>query len=138
MIKRFREEFAFLSNFAPCKINFMGRVFPSTENAYAAAKCKYEEDIDQFTTISSGQAKRLGRRVANREDWDSVKLKIMEELLVQKFNQEPFKQKLIDTGDQEILEGNSWGDKFWGVDEKTLIGENNLGKLLMKIRENIK
>lgn len=137
MIKEFQGEFRWLSNFASCKINFEGFVFESTENAYQAAKCKYKEDMEQFVTLTPGNAKRRAKKIAIREDWDNVKLQIMEELLVQKFNQEPFKTNLINTGDEFIQEGNTWNDVFWGVNLKTGFGENNLGKLIMKIREGI-
>ena len=57
---------------------------------------------------------------------------------MQKFNQEPFKSKLLDTGDEYIMEGNWWGDKFWGICLKTNTGNNNLGKLIMQIRNTLK
>lgn len=136
MINEFIGENAFLSNFALVKINHLGFEFNSVENAYAASKCKYIEDVEKFINISSGQAKRLGRRVANREDWDEVKVGIMRSLLEQKFQQEPFKSKLIETSG-EIVEGNSWGDTFWGVDIKSGIGKNTLGKLIMEIRNQL-
>lgn len=87
--------------------------------------------------MTPGNAKRRAKKIAIREDWDNVKLQIMEELLVQKFNQEPFKTNLINTGNEFIQEGNTWNDVFWGVNLKTGFGENNLGKLIMKIREGI-
>lgn len=62
----------------------------------------------------------------------------MKELLIKKFNQEPFRQKLIDTGDVYIQEGNNWNDIYWGVCIKTNKGENILGKLIMEIRDVIK
>lgn len=137
MIKSFTGEYSFLSNFALVDINHLNKCFSSVENAYAASKCKYPEDIDKFVGITSGNAKRMGRRIAIRDDWEDIKLQVMEELLIQKFSKQPFKQKLIDTKDQQIFEGNTWGDTFWGVDINSLSGQNNLGKLLMKIRSQI-
>lgn len=138
MIKQFIGDYAFLSNFALVKINHMGRVFTSVENAYAASKCKYDEDVDKFLNITSGQAKRLGRTVAIRDDWEDIKYNVMRDLVFQKFEQEPYKSKLLQTGDLEIQEGNYWKDTYWGVDLKAGIGKNNLGKILMEVRESIK
>jgi ribA/ribD-fused uncharacterized protein len=138
MIESFNEENGFLSNFSLVNVTYNNISFPSVENAYQAAKCKYTEDMNEFVNISSGKAKRKGKLVAIRDDWEDVKISIMEDLIRQKFNQEPYKTKLINTGDVEIQEGNNWGDKFWGICIKTKIGENNLGKLIMKIREEIK
>jgi ribA/ribD-fused uncharacterized protein len=138
MIESFNEENSFLSNFSLVNVTYNNISFPSVENAYQAAKCKYAEDMNEFVNISSGKAKRKGKLVAIRDDWEDVKISIMEDLIRQKFNQEPYKTKLINTGDVEIQEGNNWGDKFWGVCIKTKIGENNLGKLIMKIRKEIK
>lgn len=138
MIKEFKDEFAFLSNFIAAKVIFNNITFATVENAYQAAKCKFPEDMSEFINITSGQAKRKGKRVVIRDDWENVKLTIMEDLVRQKFNQEPFKTLLINTNDLVIQEGNSWNDTFWGIDLKTGIGQNHLGKILMKIREGFK
>ena len=83
-------------------------------------------------------SKRAGRRVKLRKDWEEVKLRIMEEVVRAKFLQHPdLANKLIDTGDEELIEGNCWNDRFWGVDIRTGIGENNLGKILMKVRSEL-
>lgn len=85
---------------------------------------------------SPGEAKRLGRKATLRLDWEKVKLTIMEDLLRQKFAWKELKEKLLSTGDEELVEGNTWSDTFWGVCNGK--GENHLGKLLMKIREELK
>lgn len=136
VIDRFMDEYAFLSNFAPCKIEYGGRTFPTVENAYQSAKCAVEADIDKFQYISAGDAKRLGRKVLLREDWEMVKLSVMEDLLRRKFSNIKFKELLLDTGDVTLIEGNTWNDTFWGICNG--VGENNLGKLLMKIRDEIR
>ena len=77
----------------------------------------------------------MGRRVELREDWDAVKLGVMYEVLQAKFAQNPeLYNQLKDTGTEEIVEGNWWYDKYWGVCNGE--GENHLGKLLMWIRDN--
>lgn len=113
-------------------------IFHSVEAAYQACKCAKHEDFCKFPSLDPSRAKKLGKKVELREDWDSVKLEIMEQLVRQKFTgpkSEMCKMILLGTGDEEIIEGNTWGDTFWGVCNG--IGENHLGKILMKIREEI-
>jgi ribA/ribD-fused uncharacterized protein len=90
--------------------------------------------------VTAAEAKHLGKLLPLRSDWDAVRLKVMENLLRQKFSYSLFAYQLAATGDQEIIEGNSWHDNFWGVCDcaecydSNKKGQNNLGKLLMKIR----
>ena len=139
MIKEFQKEYRWLSNFAPVKIVLDGITYSSTEHAYMSAK----SDDPQWKLICSnedntpGQIKKLGREVKLRDDWNDVKVLVMEECVRQKFSQNPYKKLLIATGDQEIQEGNNWGDVIWGIDLKTGKGENLLGKLIMKFRDTL-
>lgn len=137
MIKTFRDEDRWLSNFTHVIIEIEGIKYYSVEHAYQSAKSDDMEwksfCADRY--ITAGTVKRKSRQIDIRRDWDDVKLDVMEECLKQKFAQEPYKSKLEATGDQEIQEGNTWGDTFWGVDLESGEGENNLGKLIMKIRE---
>lgn len=108
------------------------------EHAYQAAKTF---DPHMRETIASAntpaEAKRLARKVVLRHDWSDVKLSIMEELLRLKFARgSDLAQQLLNTGDQELVEVNWWNDTFWGVCNGR--GANHLGKLLMKIREELK
>ncbi len=124
MIEKFQGKFRFLSN-------FIGGV----EQKYQAAKCLHKSDADKILQMSPGEAKRESRKVEIRPDWDSVKLEIMEKLVAEKFSNEPFKSQLLETGDQVLIEGNTWKDTFWGVYKGS--GENNLGKILMRVREKL-
>ena len=81
------------------------------------------------------EAKRFGRQVKLRKDWDSVKVNVMEMLLRQKFARPALREQLLNTKDSMLIEGNNHGDTFWGVCKGT--GENYLGRLLMKIRQEI-
>lgn len=135
----FKEKgFEFLSNFEPCYVTMYGVIYPSVENAYQASKCIYPQDRAQFLTVTAGQAKRLGKKVAIRPDFDSKKLVFMETLLRRKFSPDNphLMQQLIATGDIELVEVNSWNDTFWG--ECNSQGQNNLGKLLMTIRQDLR
>jgi len=135
MIKEFQGDNRWLSNFTPCCVMLDGVTYPSVENAYQAAKTVVAGERVPFTTMTAGQAKRAGRDVTMRSDWDDVKITVMENLTRQKYSVEPLKSKLLMTGDVEIQEGNSWGDTFWGICNG--IGENNLGKLIMKVRKEL-
>jgi ribosomal protein S27AE len=84
----------------------------------------------------------MGRQVNIRPDWEQVKLRIMATIVFQKFNQnKDLAEKLILTGDAELIEGNYWGDTYWGIcTNKTYdnVGENYLGKILMFTRTILK
>lgn len=108
-------------------------MWKSAENAYQAAKCEDKLDKYQFIYITPGQAKRLGKQVSIRKDWEHVKISIMHQIVLAKFEQnKDLQDKLLNTGDEELVEGNPWNDTFWGVCRGK--GENNLGKILMTVR----
>lgn len=132
MIREFQGNHRWLSNFTSVEVVLDGVKYPSIENAYQAAKTLNAEHRKQFENMTAGQAKRAGRRVDVRADWDTVKLAVMEDLTRQKYTQEPFRSKLLATGSRTIQEGNGWGDTFWGVCKG--VGKNHLGKLIMKVR----
>lgn len=110
---------------------------PTIEHAYQLAKtlCKSER-VWVLSSSTPAEARKRGQEVTKREDWESVRIDIMRELLRQKFQIPEFKEKLLATGEAELIEGNWWGDTFWGVCKG--VGENNLGKLIMEIREEIR
>lgn len=132
--------FRFLSNFFPCPngVVFEELHFPSVEHAYQAAKWP-QHLRHQFVEISAGQAKKLGK-IAPRFDakkWNKKKYDLMHELNWQKYQNNPIlREKLILTEGCDLVETNSWGDMDWGCNE-TGMGENNLGKILMRIREKL-
>ena len=136
---RFRGDYAFLSNFYPAKLRYEGIAYYNAEAAYQAQKCADTGQKIQFAKLYADEAKRVARGVSLREDWDGVKLEIMEQIIRAKFEQNPrLAQLLLDTGDMQLVEGNTWHDLYWGVDWKTGVGENHLGRLLMELRETFK
>ena len=139
MIKEFQKEYRWLSNFIPVEIKLLGQIFPSVEHAYQSLKSD-DPDWKEYCTLESNpaQIKRESKNVILRKDWDIVKDDIMWECQKQKYSQEPYRQKLIDTKNEQIQEGNYWGDTYWGVDLKTGKGENRLGKMIMKIRGELR
>lgn len=140
MIEKFRDEYRWLSNFHTCEhplfLEGDNFEYPSVEHAYQAAKTFNVEHRWRIRCGDATFAKRYfkTRSEAVRPDWDQVKLMIMEKLLRQKFKAGTgLLAKLIATGKEEIVEGNTWGDVFWGQCPIGK-GENHLGKLLMQIR----
>ena len=145
MIDNFDKKWAFLSNFYWSEIEFEGITYPTTEHFFQAMKTL---DLDERRRIANaltpGQAKRMGRSVALRPDWEDVKIDVMREGLYRKFADEQLADWLLETGDEKLVEGNWWSDNFWGVchcqkcQEQGIQGKNMLGKLLMEVREAIK
>lgn len=129
-ISSFFGEYRFLSNFYPQNVILDGQVYPTVEHAYQAAKTLSEYwRICIRNAGTPGQAKRMGRKVPMRPDWDAVKLQIMEKLLRQKFSEPYLKKLLTETQPLKLIESNNWGDVFWGCCKG--LGENHLGKILM-------
>jgi ribA/ribD-fused uncharacterized protein len=143
MIREFQGEWRFLSNFWPVQIWIDGMKFASVEHAFQAAKTLVpEEKIGIRNKLTPGQAKRAAKFITLRPDWFEIREQVMEELVRQKFTKHKALQlDLLATGEQDIVEGNTWHDVFWGVcncETHKGQGENILGKILMKIRKEIK
>lgn len=139
MIKEFQGEFRWLSNFVSANIELDGIKYASVEHAYMSAKSD-DPEWKAFCADAKnkpGEVKRKSKTIQVKSNWNDVKLSVMENCVRQKFNQEPYKTKLLATGNIHIQEGNTWKDTFWGIDLKTGNGFNNLGKLIMKIRTEL-
>lgn len=143
MISCFDGKWAFLSNFYWNEIEFEGITYPTNEHFFQAMKTL---DIDERRQIANcltpGQAKRMGRRVALRPDWEEVKEDVMFLGLCLKFADEQLADWLVETGDELLVEGTTWHDNEWGNCScpkcKNIEGKNKLGKLLMKVRSMIR
>ena len=134
-IDNFKGDYFFLSNFYQAPVFYSGLLFENAEAAFQSAKCP--DRMEEFCRLNPSAAKRLGRRVELRADWNEVKDQIMYEVCEAKFTQnDSLKCKLKDTGDAILIEGNSWGDRIWGVCNG--VGENRLGKILMRIRDELR
>ncbi len=132
-------DFRFLSNFHLCRIEFEGRKFTSSEAAFMSAKTLEPSVKNMFMELSPNNAKSLGRSIVLRPNWDEIKISIMEEILFDKFTRNlELKNLLLQTEEKYLSEHNNWGDAFWGFDVIKNKGENNLGKVLMTIRNRIK
>ncbi len=142
-IESFSGENRFLSNFWPVQVEFEGDIYPSVEQAYKAAKTLdkvVRRKIMEFTPNKKELEKQIREVLIPdviRPDWsDKMRLEVMEYLLNQKFDgrDKDVLKRLINTGNATLIEGNNWGDTFFGVCDRA--GENHLGRLLMKIRDS--
>lgn len=142
-IRQFRGQYRFLSNFWLCVITLPDDMadYHSVEHAYQAAKTddKVTREVIRLTS-APGKAKYMGRDVPLRPHWEEMKIDLMTDLVRQKFLTNSYLMDcLLATGDAELIEGNHWGDRFWGcVDNGYGPGENWLGRILMKFREEMK
>lgn len=139
MISGFCDKYRFLSNFYPVKIEYKDIVYDNAESAYQAQKCKYKKDKCKFIGITGAEAKKFGKQIEMIDGWDSVKHQIMFEIVLQKFLQnQGIAERLIQTGNEMLIETNYWHDNFWGNCEcencQDLYGNNNLGFILMHVR----
>lgn len=138
VIDSFRGEYKFLSNFyTPAPTMYDGIIYSSSEHAFAAAKTldlEIRKDIQ--ATLAPSMAKAIGRALELRPDWEGVKIGIMYTIVRDKFiRNSGLQRRLLATGDAELVEGNTWGDKFWGVCDGE--GENHHGRILMEIRKEL-
>lgn len=141
IIEEFQGKYRFLSNFYLSPLVYRGEEYPTVEHAYQASKTtSFSEQYEIKIASTPGKAKRYGKHIVHlRPDWDLVKEKIMYELIYIKFStHKGLQKKLIGTYPMYLQEGNMWGDTFWGVDLRTGEGKNKLGKILMRVREELR
>jgi len=136
IIKEFQGKYRFLSNFWPCKVEYQGVIYPSVEHGFQACKTLSIRKRKIIAQLSTPQAaKRIGKKLKLRKDWETVKEVIMYHFLKQKFRDSELKSRLLATGDAILIEGNWRGDTYWGICKGK--GKNRLGKLLMRLRDNL-
>lgn len=142
-IDKFEGEYEFLSNFYSSPITWMGVEYPTVEHFFQAMKTFDEEEREEIAAAPTpGKAKRMGRAVHLRSDWNEASETYMQVGLMLKFVNPDLKARLLATGDADLIEGNTWHDNLWGscsCDKCANIpGQNKLGKLLMKVRAEIR
>jgi len=153
MIKKFQGKYFFLSNFSPAEIEHNGIKYPTIEHYYVAMKANKMQFLngvyyafDDFREMVAklkepAFAKKIGKMISIRKDWHDVKFDIMYWGIKEKFKNEKLKEMLLSTGDEEIIEGNVWHDQIWGscdCDKCRGKGKNHLGKILMKVRDELR
>ena len=134
MIDNFRGKYFFLSNFFPSNILYQGVLYHNAEAAFHAQKDPSRRE--EFSRLNPSEAKRLGRRVKLRSDWEQVKDDIMYDVVNCKFTQnKKLAEQLIATGEEDLIEENDWGDRYWGVCRG--VGKNKLGQILKRVRSEL-
>ena len=134
MIDKFRNRYYFLSNMYPCKIEYNGLIFDSSESLFQSMKCEDKNDVSRFVGIDGYTAKKIGKKVKLIKDWDELKVDLMYKVVKMKFEQNyDLKLMLLATKNEHLEEKNYWGDDFWGTVNG--YGRNELGKILMKVRQ---
>lgn len=130
-------EYRWLSNYFPCRVEWEGRVYGSSEAAYHSGKYP-TADRDVFTRLGPDPARKLSRtKPYDTAAWELRKVRTMREVVWAKFSQNPeLAIKLLATGDRYLEETNWWGDKIWGVHRGE--GQNLLGQILMETRARLK
>ena len=143
MITEFDGKYAFLSNFFYAPFVYDGIIYPTNEHFFQAMKTLDQEKRKQIAEAKTpGAAKRMGRQVQLREDWEDVKYTVMRVGVERKFDAHPeLASKLIATSDCILIEGNSWHDNTWGScfcpKCAAIAGKNWLGEILMERRKEL-
>jgi ribA/ribD-fused uncharacterized protein len=164
VITEFQGQYRFLSNFYDRPVFYQHPYmqhaiwWPTAEHALQASKTRMPLEIERIRdTGSPRDAKRLGRQATCREDWEQVKKRVMFSVLTAKFAPPGYMQddtlarQLVATGHQILVEGNRWGDDYWGAvpserngpswppplwgEHQEWTGHNYLGRLLMAVRD---
>ena len=161
MICYFTGKNKFLSNYYDqhdCKIDLgEGLTYKSAEAAFQGGKVYFPTNKSRKNPKSPehrlekrfcdfdnpAAAKSLGRKIKMRPDWDEIKDDHMRRVIHAKFSQnEDLKQRLLATGDEILVEGNSWHDNYWGDCHcpkcREIQGKNRLGTILMEVRSELK
>ena len=133
-ITSFKDEYFFLSNYYEIPVTYNGVTYQSSEAAYQAQKCP--ERIPEFVNLTPDQSKHYARKLPLRKDWEQVKVRIMTEIVREKFTNPEMREKLLGTGNAYLAEGNTWGDRIWGTVDGQ--GQNLLGQILMQVRNEIR
>lgn len=133
-IDRFQGETRWLSNFEVADVVMYGITYTTNEHAYQALKANnLPERLHVASAGTPGLAKKRGQKINMRKDWERVKLGVMYDINLDKFTRHAYlREKLIATKGRELIEGNDWGDRFWGFSKGK--GQNHLGRILMRVR----
>ena len=142
MINEFKRKYYFLSNFYEAPVTWNGVTYRNNEAAFQSAKVISGKE--RFANLDPSSAKKLGRKVQLRSDWEDIKDNVMYEICKSKFSQnETLKKRWLATGDEYLEEGTTgWHDNIWGNCNcekcKNITGENRFGKILMKVRDELR
>jgi ribA/ribD-fused uncharacterized protein len=128
-----KNEYAFLSNYYPCFVEYDGIKYKSSEAAFQAQKEENYEQRKLFKDLNPAEAKARGRKIRLRKDWEQVKDQIMYEIVKAKFEQSDGFIDLLLKIEEPIIEDNTWNDTYWGVCNG--VGQNKLGLILERLKK---
>lgn len=142
-INSFSNEYQFLSNFYSAEVVHEGITYKNSEAAFQAAKTKDFRLRREFSELNPSQAKLKGRHIELRGDWEQVKDNIMYEIVKDKFTRNSnLRNLLMKTNAAVLIEGNWWHDNYWGDCNcekcQNKEGKNTLGKILMRVRDELR
>jgi ribA/ribD-fused uncharacterized protein len=139
LIDSFQGQYRFLSNFFPSPLLYMGVIWPTVEHLFQAMKLGNQPDERVAGCATPALAKKMGRTIPLRADWQVVKTKVMLYCLRLKFAQPGFREQLLSTLPHELVEGNQWHDNYWGKcfcgSCANKIHNDVLGRLLIQVRK---
>lgn len=135
-ITMFKENYFFLSMMCPCDMFYEDIKFSCAESLYHALKSGNHDDLIKYSKLDGYKAKEESHTITCRYNWNAIKVEVMYVINKSKFELPLFKEALLDTGTRELIHENTHGDTFWGTCNG--VGENMLGKILMKIREELR
>lgn len=138
MISKFEGEYSCFSNFYPRTVLYQGKRYKTKEHAFQCQKATNQKDFDYiFDATTPYQAKKRARIIKKKGNWEESKRWIMHDIVFAFFKEwSDLRKILLNTDNQELIEGNDWGDKYWGIYNG--VGENWLGKILMLVRDELK
>jgi ribA/ribD-fused uncharacterized protein len=133
----FRGRYFFLSNFFSRRVIIDDFVFKNNEAAFQSHKPENIKLREFFCWLEPSEAKKAGKKVKLRKDWESIKEEVMYKVVLAKFTQNfDLRNRLLMTGDMKLIEENNWGDTTWGTVDGE--GKNLLGNILMRVRKEIR
>jgi ribA/ribD-fused uncharacterized protein len=136
-VEEFRGKYYFLSNFYEAPVTYEGITYRNNEAAFQSAKTLDNDLRLEFANLDPSSAKRKGRAIKLRPDWERIKIKVMYDIVLAKFTQnKDLREKLLATDNMYLEEGNNWGDRIWGTVNGE--GHNYLGRILMLIRDKLR
>lgn len=139
VIDKFADKYDLLSNRFNCSFIWQDIEYLNAEAAFQSSKCVNAEERKAFSRLSAQKAAMKGKNQVPYPGWEDARLNIMESIVKAKFELNPvLMRKLVETGDNLLINGNSKKETYWGIDLYSWVGENNLGKILMKIRDKNK
>lgn len=138
-VMSFRGKYNFLSNFYNSPFYVYDILFPTVEHYFQAMKSADMSGLRKIAEMETpAMTKKAGKVVKLRKDWEQIKDQVMTYGIFKKFEIPELRQKLLETGDVQLIEGNNWGDTYWGMCLKTKQGKNKLGEILMQERQRIR